>query len=215
MYRLRVTFSRGEELKFLSHLDVMRLWERALRRADLPLAYSQGFSPHPKISIAAPLPLGVTGERELMDIFIQRRISPYTVQKDLSSQLPKDMSVISVVQVSADAPSLQSQVRRAEYRVDVTADKSADEIKSAIDSFLAKAELPWQHKRDEEMRSYDLRKLVERVWMIEIRGTICVLGMCLRADGSASGRAEQVALALGFNGQPESICRTRLYLVGE
>jgi radical SAM-linked protein len=215
MYRLRVTFSRGEELKFLSHLDVMRLWERALRRADLPLAYSQGFSPHPKISIAAPLPLGVKGERELMDIFIQRRISPYTVQKNLSSQLPKDMSIISVVQVSADAPSLQSQVRRAEYRVDVTADKSADEIKSAIDSFLAKAELSWQHKRDEEMRSYDLRKLVERVWLIEIRGTICVLGMCLRADGSASGRAEQVALALGFNGQPKSICRTRLYLVGE
>ena len=71
MQRLRVTFSRGEELKYLSHLDVMRLWERALRRADLPLAYSQGFSPHAKISIAAPLPLGVTGERELMDIVLQ------------------------------------------------------------------------------------------------------------------------------------------------
>ncbi|MFA5374229.1 MAG: TIGR03936 family radical SAM-associated protein [Dehalococcoidia bacterium] len=215
MHRLRVTFSRGEELKYLSHLDVMRLLERALRRADLPLAYSQGFSPHAKISIAAPLPLGVTGERELMDIFIQRRISPYLVQKNLASQLPKDMSIASVIQVPADAPSLQSQVRRAEYRVEVATDKSADEIKSAIDSFLAKAELPWQHKRDEEMRSYDLRKLVERVWLIEVRGTICVLGMCLRADGSASGRAEQVVLALGFTGQPKSICRTRLFLVGE
>jgi radical SAM-linked protein len=215
MHRLRVTFSRGEGLKYLSHLDVMRLWERALRRADLPLAYSQGFSPHPKISIAAPLPLGVTGERELMDIFIQRRISPYLVQKTLAGQLPIDMSIISVVHLSEEAPSLQSQVRRAEYRVEVATDKSDDEIKSAIDSLLAKTELPWQHKRDEEMRSYDLRKLVERVWLVEVRGTICVLGMCLRADGSASGRAEQVVLALGFNGQPKSICRTRLFLVGE
>ena len=215
MHRLRVTFSRGEELKYLSHLDVMRLWERALRRANLPLAYSQGFSPHPKISIAAPLPLGVTGERELMDIVIQRRISPYLVQKNLTSQLPKDMSITSVVQVPADVPSLQSQVRRAEYRVEVETDKSVDEIKAAIDSFLALAELPWQHKRDEEMRSYDIRKLVERVWFVEAHGTICILGMCLRADGSASGRAEQVALALGFNGQPKSICRTRLFLVGE
>ena len=215
MHRLRVTFSRGEELKYLSHLDVMRLWERALRRANLPLAYSQGFSPHPKISIAAPLPLGVTGERELMDIVIQRRISPYLVQKNLTSQLPKDMSITSVVQVPADVPSLQSQVRRAEYRVEVETDKPVDEIKAAIDSFLALAELPWQHKRDEEMRSYDIRKLVERVWFVEVRGTICVLGMCLRADGSASGRAEQVALALGFNGQPKSICRTGLFLVGE
>jgi radical SAM-linked protein len=215
MHRLRVTFSRGEELKYLSHLDVMRLWERALRRANLPLAYSQGFSPHPKISIAAPLPLGVTGERELMDIVIQRRISPYLVQKNLTSQLPKDMSITSVVQVPADASSLQSQVRRAEYRVEVETDKPVDEIKAAIDSFLALAELPWQHKRDEEMRSYDIRKLVERVWFVEAHGTICILGMCLRADGSASGRAEQVALALGFKGQPKSICRTRLFLVGE
>jgi radical SAM-linked protein len=215
MHRLRVIFSRGEELKYLSHLDVMRLWERALRRANLPLAYSQGFSPHPKISIAAPLPLGVTGERELMDIVIQRRISPYLVQKNLTSQLPKDMSITSVVQVPADVPSLQSQVRRAEYRVELETDKPVDEIKAAIDSFLALAELPWQHKRDEEMRSYDIRKLVERVWFIEAHGTICILGMCLRADGSASGRAEQVALALGFNGQPKSICRTRLFLVGE
>ena len=215
MQRMRVTFSRGEELKYLSHLDVMRLWERALRRANLPLAYSQGFSPHPKISIAAPLPLGVTGERELMDIVIQRRISPYLVQKNLTSQLPKDMSITSVVQVPADASSLQSQVRRAEYRVELETDKTINEIKAAIDSFLALAELPWQHKRDEEMRSYDIRKLVERVWFVEAHGTICILGMCLRADGSASGRAEQVALALGFNGQPKSICRTRLFLVGE
>jgi radical SAM-linked protein len=193
----------------------MRLWERALRRANLPLAYSQGFSPHPKISIAAPLPLGVTGEGELMDIVIQRRVSPYLVQKTLANQLPKGMSIISVAQVSPDAPSLQSQVRRAEYRVEIETDKPVDEIKAAIDSFLALTELPWQHKRDEEMRSYDLRKLVERVWFVEAHGAICVLGMCLRADSSASGRAEQVVLALGFNEQPRSICRTKLFLVGE
>jgi radical SAM-linked protein len=193
----------------------MRLWERALRRANLPLAYSQGFSPHPKISIAAPLPLGVTGEGELMDIVIQRRVSPYLVQKTLANQLPKGMSIIGVAQVSPDAPSLQSQVRRAEYRVEIETDKPVDEIKAAIDSFLALTELPWQHKRDEEMRSYDLRKLVERVWFVEAHGAICVLGMCLRADSSASGRAEQVVLALGFNEQPRSICRTKLFLVGE
>ena len=215
MQRLRVTFSRGEELKYLSHLDVMRLWERALRRASLPLSYSQGFSPHPRISIAAPLPLGVTGEMELMDIIFQRRVSPYLVQKSLAEQLPGGMNIIGVAQVSQDEPSLQSQVRRAEYRVEIDTDKPVAAISASIDSFLSLAELPWQHKRDDAMRSYDLRKLVERVWLIETRGTICVLGMCLRADGSASGRAEQVALALGFDGQPKSICRTRLFLAGE
>ncbi len=215
MQRLRVTFSRGEELKYLSHLDMMRLWERALRRAGVSIAYSQGFSPHPKISMAAPLPLGVTGEGELMDLFIRRRISPYAIPKTLANQLPKGISILSVSQVPPEAPSLQAQVRRAEYRVEIESDKPVDEIKAAIDSLLALTELPWQHKRDAEMRSYDLRSLVERVWFIEMRGTICVLGMCLRADSSASGRAEQVALALGFSQRPKSICRTKLFLVGE
>lgn len=215
MQRMRVTFSRGEELKYLSHLDIMRLWERALRRAGISIAYSQGFSPHPKISMAAPLPLGVTGEGELVDLFIQHRISPYALPKTLGNQLPKGISILSVSQVPPEAPALQTQLRRAEYRVDIETDKTADEIKPAIDSFLALKELPWQHKRDTEMRSYDLRSLVERVWFIEMRGTLCVLGMCLRADNSASGRTEQVTLALGFNGQPKSICRTRLFLVGE
>ena len=215
MQRLRVTFSRGEQLKYLSHLDVMRLWERALRRAALPLSYSQGFSPHPRISIAAPLPLGVTGENELMDIVFRRKVSPYSVQKGLAEQLPSGMDIIGVSQVPPDDPSLQSQVRRAEYRVEMETAKTADEIGAAIDSFLALESLPWRHKRDDEMRSYDLRKLVERVWLIEARGAECVLGMCLRTDGSASGRAEQVTLALGFEGQPKSICRIRLYLAGE
>ncbi|MFA5366804.1 MAG: TIGR03936 family radical SAM-associated protein [Dehalococcoidia bacterium] len=215
MQRLRVTFSRGEQLKYLSHLDVMRLWERALRRAALPLSYSQGFSPHPRISIAAPLPLGVTGENELMDIVFRRRVSPYSVQNSLAEQLPSGMDIIGVTQVPPDGPSLQSQVRRSEYRVEIESDKPIEAIKGSIDSFLALESLPWHHKRDDEMRSYDLRKLVDRVWLIEARGAEYVLGMCLRTDGSASGRAEQVTLALGFEGQPKSICRTRLYLAGE
>ena len=66
MHRLRLKFSRGEKLKYLSHLDLMRLWERALRRAGLPAAYSEGFSPHPRISLASPLAVGVTSRAELM-----------------------------------------------------------------------------------------------------------------------------------------------------
>ena len=70
MQRLRVEFCRGEEIKFLSHLDLMRLWERAFRRADLSLVYSDGFSPHARISLASPLSVGVTSQAELMDVFL-------------------------------------------------------------------------------------------------------------------------------------------------
>ena len=64
MQRLRIRFSRGEEIKYISHLDIMRMWERVLRRAELPLAYSEGFSHHPRISLAVPLAIGVTSDAE-------------------------------------------------------------------------------------------------------------------------------------------------------
>ncbi len=66
MYRLRLRFCRGEEVKFISHLDIMRLWQRAFLRAGIPIAYSEGFSPHPRISLAAPLPLGITSEAVIL-----------------------------------------------------------------------------------------------------------------------------------------------------
>ncbi|KPK23033.1 MAG: hypothetical protein AMJ70_04475, partial [Dehalococcoidia bacterium SG8_51_3] len=72
MQRLRIKYCRGEELKYISHLDIMRLWQRALNRAGISLAYSEGFHPHPKISLAAPLAIGVTSEAELMDVTLTR-----------------------------------------------------------------------------------------------------------------------------------------------
>ncbi|PIW40369.1 MAG: hypothetical protein COW22_02130, partial [Chloroflexi bacterium CG15_BIG_FIL_POST_REV_8_21_14_020_46_15] len=76
MQRLRVRFGRGEEVKFIAHLDIVRFWERAFRRAEIPLAYSQGFTPHPRISLAAPLPVGVTSEFELMDVWLKQWMPP-------------------------------------------------------------------------------------------------------------------------------------------
>jgi len=126
MQRLRITFSRAEEVKYISHLDLMRLWERALRRAAIPMAYSQGFSPHPKISLTAPLAIGVTSDGEVMDILLQKRVSPYFFIKVVSEQLPSGIGILGVEQVSLTAPSLQSQVREAEYRVEVEADGGVD-----------------------------------------------------------------------------------------
>ena len=215
MQRIRVTFSRGEEVKYLSHLDLMRLWERALRRADIPLAYSQGFSPHPRISIAAPLPIGVTSSSELMDILFNKRFSPYYFIKAVGEQLPNGIDLIGVEQVAMQLPSLQSQVRKAEYCVELETGRLAHEVEEELRSFLAKSELPWQHRRDHDVRHYNIRSLVDRLWLVERTGSCCTVGMCLRADSSATGRAEQVTLALGFPDPPRSIHRTKLILAGK
>ena len=212
MQRLRLTFSRGEELKYISHLDLMRLWERGLRRADMPVSYSQGFPPRPLLSLAAPLPIGVTSAGELMDIFLERRVSSKFLVKAMAEKLPSDIEILEVREVWSKLPSLQSQVRYAEYRVEIESNKGLEEVQLAIRSLLQKERLPWEHKRDKEIRRYDLRYLISDIWLEDWRGNECTLGMRLRADSTGAGRPEQVTLALGFSGQPLSIHRTKLLL---
>jgi len=191
---------------------LIRLWQRALHRARIPLAYSEGFSPHPRISLAAPLPIGVTSEAELMDIYCSRLVSPHFFIGAVSQQLPPSLEILQVYQTALTLPSLQSQVRYAEYKVEVETEKEPEEIESAITSLLSAKHLPWQHQRDTGPRSYDLRALIDDLWLIDCHHPYCTVGMRLRCDSSGSGRPEQVSLALGFTHHPQLIHRTQLIL---
>ncbi len=212
MQRLRIRFSRGEEIKYISHLDLIRLWQRALNRAGIPLAYSRGFSPHPQISMALALAMGVTSDAELMDITLDKFVSPHTFTAAVSRQLPRGITVSGVYNTPLTMPSLQSQVRQAEYTVGIATDKGREEIEAAIEGLLDKETLPWQHQRDTGPRKYDLRVLVDDIWLIDWRQGYCTIGMRLRCDSTGSGRPEQVAAALGFSNYPESIHRNLLVL---
>ncbi len=212
MQRLRIRFCRGQEVEFISHLDIIRLWQRALHRAGVSLAYSEGFSPHPRISLAAPLPVGVTSEAELMDIVGTKWVSPHWFTTAVSQQLPPGIEILQVYQIALTMPSLQSQIRYAEYRVEVETEKGQRDIESAITRLLSKKQLPWQHQRDTGTRSYDLRALIDDLWLIDWHHPYATIGMRLRCDNTGSGRSEQVAAALGFTHHPQLIHRTKLIL---
>jgi len=212
MPRLRIKLSRKEEIKFISHLDILRLWERALRRAQIPLAYSKGFSSHPRISLAAPLPVGVTSEAELMDVFVNKPTSPHWFTTTVSRQLPPGIEILGVYQIALSMPSLQSQVRYAEYRVEVETEKGLKEIESAISNLLSTEHLPWHHQRDTGRRSYDIRALIDNLCLIDWRNSNCTIEMRLRCDNRGSGRPEQVVSALSFTRYPHIIHRTKFIL---
>jgi len=212
MQCLRLKFSRGDEVKYIAHLSLMRLWERALRRAGIPLAYSEGFNPHPKLSLAAPLPIGVTSEAELMDIILKKPFSPYSLIRDTAKQLPPGIDMLEVQQIPLGMPSLQSQLRYAEYRVDVKASNSLEEMQEAIVNLLRTESLPWQHMRDTGLRHYDLRALIEHLWVVGRYDSVFTLGMRLRCGSQGSGRPEQVTQAIGLEDYPDSIHRTKLIL---
>jgi radical SAM-linked protein len=212
MQRLRIRFCRGEEIKFISHLDIIRLWQRALHRVGIPLAYSEGFNPHPRISLAAPLAIGVTSEAELMDIFCTKWVSPHWFTSAISQQLTPGVKLLQAYLIEPNQPSLQSQISYIEYKVRVEDKKEIGEIESRISSLLSMEHLPWQHQRDTGMRTYDLRVLIDNLWLIEYHQSYCTIGMRLRCDNTGSGRPEQVTAALGFLHHPRSIHRTKLIL---
>lgn len=214
MQRLRLRFSRGEELKYISHLDLMRLWERALRRAGIPMAYTEGFSPHPRISLAVPLPIGVTSEAELMDVVVRKAVSPYFFIQQTKPQLPPGMGVLEVEQVPLTAPSLQSQTQFIEYRVSAKSDGTEDEIRDAITAILQAEKLPWHHMRDTGPRYYDLRLLIEDLRLERWQDRVATLSMRLRCDAHGTGRPEQVTAALGLTEYPGLVHRTRIILAG-
>ena len=212
MHRLRVRFSRGQELKFISHLDIMRLWQRAFHRAGIPLAYSEGFSPHPRISLAAPLPVGVTSETELMDVFCTRWSSPHIFTTAVGQQLPTGIEILQVYPIAPTMPSLQSQVRYAEYNVEVATEKGRQDAETALTNLLLVKQLPWQHQRDTGPRNYDLRALIDDLWLIDWHSGTVNIGMRLRCDSGGAGRPEQVITAMGFSNYPRSIHRNKLIL---
>jgi radical SAM-linked protein len=195
--RMRVTFARGEPLRYISHLDLMRFWERALRRAGLQVAYTEGFSPHPQISLGAPLPVGTTGEAELMDVFLAEPVEPQEFVERLRRQCPSGVSVVAAEEVPLTLPSLQSQLRAATYWASLPEGTDPDAAERAVAEFLAKDSVPWEHRRDNEVKRYDLRPLVE--WLrVDRSVTPPRLVMCLRAAPGATGRPDQVVAALGF-----------------
>ncbi len=212
MQRLRVKFSRGEELKYLSHLDLTRLWERACRRAGIVLAYTEGFTPHPRFSMASPLSVGITSEAELMDLFLINWIAPHIFINQMTRELPCGIQISAAQSISTDLPSLQARIKSAEYEVTVRTEKTEKEIKGSIENLLSLKEFPWHHYRDTGIRRYDIRALIEDLWIVDYRNSTCIAGMRLRCDSRGTGRPEQVCKALGFSRYPERIHRMKLLL---
>ena len=220
LQRLRVEFAKREAIQFISHLDLLRVWLRSLRRAGIPLAYSEGYVARPKISLAAPLAVGATGEAELLDVYLHRRMTPLTFMKAIRPYLPAGIEVNSTEDVPRSLPSLQSLVHAADYAVSGTIIEDtpppATTVEQAVSGLMASDTFLWEHQREGSTRKYDLRPLVMALavtsWEAAPDRAIYGMSMTLRADNDGTGRPEQVLAAIGLPDSWTSIHRTRLVL---
>jgi len=205
-FRYRVTSAAGD----LSNRDLVRVWETAVAAAGYALSYSEGRRRLAQVALAAPLPLGVTSGGEIADIYLEQPGDPAQALKSVAAHLPPGIEALHVSEMGIDGPSLQSQLRRAEYEVAVPPGlANPEEIKRRIDGLLAADTLPSEYARATKLKSYDLRPLILG---LEVATTpeATIIRMRLRAEQDRTARADQVLLALGIDASAARIHRVRL-----
>lgn len=201
--RIRVVFAKGEPMRFTSHLDLYRAWERLLRRAGMQLVFSQGYNPRPKLQLAAPLPLGMTSQAEIIDFWLSEE--PQDIDQ-LKSRLvavqPPGIEIQTVTSIEPAAPPLQKQVSAAQYHV-ILLDQ-VPQIDQRIDTLINSEEIIRQRRG----KSYDLRPLIKELNSEDIQTQS--LHMILAAQEGNTGRPEEVLLALEIQPENSRIQRIKL-----
>ena len=200
--RIRITFVKQGALRYTGHLDLHKLWERAARRAELPLAYSQGFHPQPKMNMAAALPLGFSSRCEMLDMKLEQDIPLNDLATRLNQTLPSGLQVVEIQLVDERAPALQTQVASAEYEVTLTESVDRSALKRKIDAVIESESIP----RERRGKTYDLRPLIEDL-NLQSNDKIA---MRLAAREGATGRPEEVLDVLGIAFEETRIERTLL-----
>ncbi len=214
--RVRLTYEKGEAVKFISHHDEFRLWERVLRRADLPLLYKQGFNPQPHMQIAAALGVGITGVRELLDITFSPPVPLGELTERIRAKLPPGVFLHDAVEVPLKTTSLQTSLIGADYTILIFAEPGEIDpglIEEHIGAFLAKSEIWRVRERKGEKYTYNLRPLI---FVLRYEGYDPAteehrIFLRVQQRPGATGRPDEVVDAMGLDDFARTLRRDRLY----
>ncbi|MBQ8557114.1 MAG: DUF2344 domain-containing protein [Clostridia bacterium] len=153
-------FEKSERLRHIGHLDIQRSVQRALRRSGLPVSYSKGFNPHILITFASALSTGAAGRREIMDVTLEREVTPEAFLTAMNGAMPPDMQ-LSYAKVMDDRhPALMAQVQAADYTIEIKDAGAAKRITDALPAFLAQTSIMAMRKTKSGMKETDIRPLI-------------------------------------------------------
>jgi radical SAM-linked protein len=204
MQRIRIEYSKGCELQYTGNLDMHKVWERTFRRARLPLAYSQGFHPQPKLQQAAPLPLGFTSGAEIIDVWFDTDEPLEVLTQRIVETAQPGITVRRVSVIPSTSPALPNLVNAAAYRITCDENLPKAEVESRIAHVLSTPSLP----RERRGKEYDLRPLIQALTIQSVEPLI--LDMLLTSLPGATGRPEEVLEELNIDPFTVDIERTEL-----
>lgn len=161
-HRVRVRYAKAGKLRFVSAIDLTRIWERSLRRADLPIAYSEGFSPHPKLSFPDALPLGYDSTGEYAELTFAAPVAVDDMREALNEALPEGMAVLAAVSVRPGAPKLAKALRAGLWRLGYP-DACVGEVARAVATVREATAVIVDRDRKGETTQIDIRPALDQL----------------------------------------------------
>ncbi|MHB8156698.1 MAG: TIGR03936 family radical SAM-associated protein [Desulfocucumaceae bacterium] len=211
MPRYRIRYSKGGTARYISHLDMLRTFERAVRRAGLPVSLSQGFNPHPRFSFGLPLPVGISGLNEYVDLDLEVVIPPDQLVSSLDSAMPPGITVTGSCLVEEKEISLMAATERSDYLVRFESELfpgGAGSIKRSLEEILNLTEIPVTRlKKDGRQVSSDIRPGLLRLLVKDEEAGTILVEMDLITGSSLNVRPREViALILDHCGLSGESC---------
>ena len=188
--KIRLAYQKGEEVRFTSHLDTVRIFERAVRRARVPVAMSQGFHPHLKMATGPPLPLGYTSRSEYLDMEVNGNL-PRDFETLLNRHLPTGLKVLETEEIVGDVSSLNESITSASYRLLWNGWLSTEALNGYVHAFMKKNAYRIKRMRKGIEKEVDIRMYVE-----DISVTNGEMELVLRFGPQGTARVEEVVDAV-------------------
>jgi radical SAM-linked protein len=209
--RLRLTFSKTGPTRFIGHLDLALTLERALNRARIPVAYTQGFNPRPRMQMAAALPLGFTSECEMADIWLMETMEPEQMRQQLMAKMAPGIIVHQIEDVDLKGPTLQTLTTESAYTVTLLDPVDTAVLQQKITDLLAANTLVRERGHGKKQKEYDLRPLIYDLRLVSA-GDPAILEMRLAMEENKNGRPDEVLLQLELDPLASRIHRTAIVL---
>ena len=205
-FRVRIKFAKLENLRFIGHLDLQRLFERALNRTGLPLRYTQGFSPKVRINIASALPLGFVSSAEVLDFWLNAPVDLQEIQENLQSSLPKDLQILDIQEIPNNAPSLQASVKSSEYSIIIPNTYAQDDINAKLRNILDQETIPVERRG----KIMDIKPMITTLDFYE-EGDSTILHLQMDSSATSNGRPDELLKLLDIDPADVIIERTKLF----
>jgi radical SAM-linked protein len=213
-FPVRIRFAKHGKVRFISHRDVARAFERAFRIERLPLAFTQGFAPRPKVSFGLALSVGYESDAEYLDFELVEPVPLDALASRLSRALPEGIDVAGAAPLADHAPALQESVTAVNYRVAVNRDDGALEaaaLTAIVDGALARSALPVTRKRKGREVTDDVRPIVRAMTVVDVADLGPVLDLELSTNPRGARPAEVLA-AIGDDLVGRRVLRTHQWI---